>query len=562
MITRLLIANRGEIAVRIARTAAEVGIGTVAVHSADDASSPHVRRADAAVALPAEGPAAYLDLDALVRAAQQAGCDAVHPGYGFLSESAAFARACEAAGLVFVGPRPSSLALFGDKVAAKARAEALGVPVVPGTVGATSLEDADTFLRDLGDGEAAMVKAVAGGGGRGMRVVRGASELEAAWSRCAAEADAAFGDPSLTVERFLPDARHVEVQVLGDGTGAVVHLGERECTLQRRHQKLIEVAPSPSIGPALRDRLTGWACAMAASDTYRSLGTFEFLLAPEPAFIEANPRIQVEHTVTEEVFGLDLVRLQLVIATGASLADLGLSQDRIGRLRGTALQARVAMERMDASGEARSAVRPITRYEAPSGPGVRVDGYAGAGTDPSPRFDSLLAKVVVRSEDGYAAAVAKAERALGEFVVEGPGTNIAWLRALLARPEVGANAITTGFVEAHAAELAMAAEALAPLPEAERREAASIDAGPGDAGTVRAPMQATLVTVDVAVGDVVGAGRQVAVLEAMKMQHVVSAPTAGTVLAVLARVGEALREGSADPDAGARRARRGGGGRH
>ncbi|WP_308238109.1 biotin carboxylase N-terminal domain-containing protein [Phenylobacterium sp. J367] len=293
---KLLIANRGEIAVRIARTAAEMGVATVAVFSEDDAGSLHTRTADAATPLTGSGPAAYLDIAGVMRAAQVAGCDAVHPGYGFLSENAAFARACAEAGLAFVGPTPETLELFGDKGRARALARQCGVPVAPGTDGPTTLADARAFLAEHG---AVMVKAVAGGGGRGMRPVTALDELDAAWDRCASEAKAAFGDGDLYVERFLPRARHIEVQVIGDGA-AVSHLWDRECSLQRQRQKVVEIAPADMLPAPLRERLFAHAVDLAGAAGYRGLGTIEFLVAGDEAvFIEANARLQVEHTVTE-----------------------------------------------------------------------------------------------------------------------------------------------------------------------------------------------------------------------------------------------------------------------
>ncbi|HEY0421263.1 MAG TPA: biotin carboxylase N-terminal domain-containing protein, partial [Acetobacteraceae bacterium] len=356
-IAALLIANRGEIAIRIARTAAEMGIRTVAVHSRDDAQSLHIRAADQARPLPGTGPAAYLDAAAIIVAARESGCDAIHPGYGFISENAGFARACAEAGIAFVGPQPEVLDLFGDKAAARRFAAEHGVPAIPGTARATTLEEARDFLASLGPGGAVMVKAIAGGGGRGMRPAACPDQLATAFERCAAEAQSAFGNGALYVEQFVPRARHIEVQVLGDGTGAVSHLWERECSIQRERQKILEIAPAPLLRPAIRARLLGAATKLAAAARYRNAGTFEFLLdasvdsddAPI-AFIEANARLQVEHTVTEEVTGIDLVRAQLDIASGATLAELGLTQDEIPHPRGIAVQARVNLETIGADG--------------------------------------------------------------------------------------------------------------------------------------------------------------------------------------------------------------------
>ena len=321
MFDKVLIANRGEIAVRLVRALQDLAIASVAVYARDDAQALHVQLADQAVALDATGPSAYLDIAALITIARAEGCDAVHPGYGFLSERADFAQACADAGLVFIGPTPDQLALFGDKARARALAAQCGVPVMPGSTGAVTLAEAQAFFAaQTADGAQAgvMVKAIGGGGGRGMRAVLRAEDLAEAHARCVSEAKAAFGVDGVYVERLMLNARHIEVQVLGDGT-AVASLGERECTLQRRFQKLVEIAPSPSLSQVLRAELTEAALRMAAAVGYRGLGTFEFLVDERAAalpfvFIEANPRLQVEHTVTEAVTGLDLVALQVQVA--------------------------------------------------------------------------------------------------------------------------------------------------------------------------------------------------------------------------------------------------------
>ena len=532
----LLIANRGEIAIRIARAAAELGLRTVAVYSEDDAEALHPKRADRAHALRGVGPSAYLDGEQLIAVARETGCDAVHPGYGFLAESAAFARRCAEAGLVFVGPRPELLDLFGDKAAARALAARSGVPVLPGSDGPVTLDEARAFLASLGTGGAMMIKAVAGGGGRGMRVVHRAEDVDAAFARCASEAQTAFGNDALYVERLLPRARHVEVQIVGDGSGDVIHLWERECSLQRRHQKLVEIAPSPSLAPAVRAALLDAAVRLARAVRYDGLGTFEFLVADDGiAFIEANPRLQVEHTVTEEVTGVDLVRTQLRLAAGRSLADLGLEQAAVPPPIGFAIQARVNMEVMDANGEVRPAGGRLAVFEPPSGPGMRVDTAGYGGWTPSPRFDSLLAKVVgVSRTPAFADAVALTRRALGEFRIEGAPTNLAFLERLLEHPDVVAGCVHTGFVEEHAAELAVAHSDAAPAPTD----------GPEHTQPVLAPVQGLVVSIDVAEGDVVRAGQQIAVLEAMKMEFVVRATTGGAVRRVAAAAGEVLLEGA------------------
>ena len=378
MLRKLLIANRGEIAIRIARTAAEMGIETVAIHSADDAASLHTRKTDEAVALRASGPAAYLDQGAIIAAARAAGCDAIHPGYGFLSENADFAAACNKAGLTFVGPEPETLALFGDKAKARALATECDVPVLEGTNAATGLKEAAAYLKR----GPIMLKAVGGGGGRGMRPVTKPEDLDAAFERCASEAKAAFGNGDLYVERLFPLARHVEVQIAGDGTDAVIHLWDRECTIQRQHQKLIEIAPAAGIPMDLREKLLDAAVRLGMAAKYKGLGTVEFLVNPEMdefVFIEANTRLQVEHTVTEEVTGLDFVRLQLEIASARTLQELELTQDNIPAPRGRRCEARINMETMAADGTAKPAGGILTAYEPPSGLGVRVDGFGYAG---------------------------------------------------------------------------------------------------------------------------------------------------------------------------------------
>ncbi|MFN4176122.1 carboxyl transferase domain-containing protein [Phenylobacterium sp.] len=546
-VKKLLIANRGEIAVRIARTAAEMGLESVAVFSEDDAASLHVKRADAAVPLTGSGPAAYLDIAGIVQAARTAACDAVHPGYGFLSETAAFARACADAGLVFVGPSPKTLDLFGDKARARALAQSCGVPVPGGTDGPTSLEEAQAFLAAHGP---VMVKAVAGGGGRGMRPATTPEELAQAFERCASEAQAAFGDARLYVERFLPYARHVEVQVAGDGE-RIVHLHDRECSLQRRRQKVVEIAPADMLPKALRERLFAHAVELARAAGYRGLGTVEFLVDGEEAvFIEANARLQVEHTVTEEVLGLDLVRLQLQLAAGRSLADLALTQDRVPEPRGHAIQARVNLETMAADGSARPAGGVLNVFEPPSGPGVRVDGFGYAGYATSARFDSLLAKVIVHAgAGGLSRAVAKAYRALSEFRIEGSDTNIAFLQNLLALPAVAAGDVHTRFIDEHMGELAHAPEAHprlyfdAAAQGAGRAAATSEPAAPEGTTALRAPLQGTVIGVQAAVGETVRKGQALLVMEAMKMEHVVEAAASGVVRAITVEAGDTVFEG-------------------
>ncbi len=549
----VLIANRGEIAVRIARAVSGLGLKSVAVYSEDDARSLHVRAADTAVALAGAGAKAYLDGPAVIRAALRAGAQAIHPGYGFLSEQAGFATLCAEAGLVFIGPSPEALALFGDKGRARALAQQCGVPVAEGTAGATTLEEAKAFFGRLSPGQAMMIKASAGGGGRGMRLVRTADEVEESYERCRSEAQAAFGDGDVYVEQVVENARHIEVQVLGDAAGALVHFGDRDCSLQRRRQKLIEIAPSPNLPRAMRERLTAAALTMAKAASYRSLGTFEFLVeggATGFVFIEANARLQVEHTVTEEVAGVDLVQAQIEVARGRSLAELGLAEPPA--LRGHAIQLRVNTETMDATGAVKPTGGVLTAFEPPAGPGVRVDAFGYAGYATNPNFDSLLAKVIVHERGAnFADAVRKAGRALEEFRLEGVATNIPILAAILKRPEVAAGATTTRLVEDHIGEILQDAAGgghrfFGNAGGGGAAASQRVDqAAPDGTEPAPAPTQGLVIAINVAPGDIVRAGQTVAVLESMKMEHLVEAAQSGVVREIPAEVGRVLFEGEA-----------------
>ena len=553
---RLLIANRGEIAIRIARAASELGLETVAVYAAEDTRSLHVRRADQAAALSGRGASAYLDIAQIMSIARATGCDVVHPGYGFLSEHSGFARALGKEGISFVGPTPELLDLFGDKLAAKALARKVGVPVAAGTFAATTAEEARAFFATLAPGDAALVKAVAGGGGRGMRTVSRIEELDAALERCRSEALAAFGDGSVYIEQLMPRARHVEVQVVGDGRGGVVHLWERECTLQRRHQKLIEIAPAPGLPPKVRGGLIEAALAMARSANYLSLGTFEFLVEANKnedaafIFIECNPRLQVEHTVTEEVTGVDLVKAQIRLAGGETLRQIGLDPAGTPPPRGSAIQLRVNMETMRPDGQVLPSFGRLLAFDVPSGPGVRVDTFGYCGYETNAGFDSLLAKVIAYSADGFDAALKLADRALVEFRIEGLGTNIGFLRNVLRRPEVAAHEVYTTFIENHIAELAAAAPADDPFfaPSQARASATeqrrTIEAPP-DTLAVMTPMPGLVVAVAVSPGDVVEHDSELIVIEAMKSELVIRAEQAGVVRVLAVSSGDVLKLGDA-----------------
>lgn len=581
---RILIANRGEIAIRISRAAADLGIRSVAVFSTDDIDSLHTRMADEAVALPGQGAAAYLDVEQIIVAAQASGCDAVHPGYGFLSEQFGFAERCAAAGITFIGPEVRHLRLFGNKGAARAAAQAAEVPVLRGTAEGISLAEAASFFAAGAAG--IMLKASAGGGGRGARAVTQKRDLHDAFKRCQSESLAAFGNDSLYAEDFVNRARHVEVQIVGDQFGNVVHLGDRECSAQRRNQKLVEIAPAPNIDDGLREQIIAAALRLAKQEQYVSLGTFEFLVDVEAStptffFIEANARLQVEHTVTEEITGVDLVRTQILIAAGASLTDLDLLGHHSFAAQGIAIQARVNLETINPNGDVLPTAGLLSAYEVPSGPGVRTDGFGYVGYQTSTAFDSLLAKVVVYVKSGdLAEAAQKLIRALSEFRIEGVGTNISMLKHIIAHDDFIRSAIHTRWIDDHRTPLASdwggpdrflgLTDGSIPNPNAGNararvdtsdplalfRHAADVktaqDLGNGQpfeqrladgSQGVSSPIQGTLVAVDVRVGDAVRAGQQLAVVEAMKMEHVIAADFDGFVRQIEMQAGDVVREG-------------------
>jgi acetyl-CoA carboxylase biotin carboxylase subunit len=415
MFDRVLVANRGEIAVRVIRALHELGIEAVAVYSTADEDALHVRLADRAVRIgPPAAAQSYLSLPAIVGAATTTGCEAVHPGYGFLSENANFVRVCEDNDLVFIGPPADVMEAMGDKTRAKAEMGAAGVPLVPGTEGTATLAEARASADELG--YPVLLKAAAGGGGRGMRLVGAPAELDEAYSRASAEAEAAFSDGTLYVEKAITPARHVEIQVVCDGRGGILTCGERECSIQRRHQKLIEESPSPALDPVLREAMESAAERACAHIGYRNAGTFEFLVGPDGsfAFIELNARLQVEHPVTELVTGLDLVRMQVAVAAGEALPVTG----RAPR-SGHAIEIRLNAE--DPSLGFRPSPGLIERFRPPLGPGVRVDSFVEDGTVISSHYDSLIAKVIVHDATRDA-CIERALRVLRELEVRGVPT--------------------------------------------------------------------------------------------------------------------------------------------
>jgi 3-methylcrotonyl-CoA carboxylase alpha subunit len=449
MITRLLIANRGEIALRIIAACRELGIATVAVYSDADEHALHTRSADDAIGIgPAPSAQSYLNVDAVIGAARTAGADAIHPGYGFLSQNAAFARACESAGITFVGPRSDTIASMGSKIEARQLMQQAGVPVVPG---ATPADQTDAGLHAAieGVGLPALVKASAGGGGKGMRAVREPSEIEDAVPAARREALAAFGDGTLYVERLVDRPRHVEVQVFGDHHGTVVHLFERECSAQRRHQKIIEEGPAPGITQTLRDHLTAAAVRAAAAVSYRNAGTVEFLVEPDGInfyFLEMNTRLQVEHGVTELVSGVDLVGAQLLVASGERLPW---TQDALSQ-RGHAIEARVYAE--DPSSGFLPQAGRLLLYREPRMPGVRVDAGVAENDAVPVYYDPLLAKVIAVAETRDLAIV-RLRAALHAYPVLGVRSNVSFLLRILDHPRFRDGAIDTGFVDREIAAL-------------------------------------------------------------------------------------------------------------
>jgi acetyl-CoA/propionyl-CoA/long-chain acyl-CoA carboxylase, biotin carboxylase, biotin carboxyl carrier protein len=576
--SKVLVANRGEIAIRVFRTLRELGIGAVAVYSDADRGALHTSYADEAHRLGGGAPAeSYLNQENILAAAERAGAEAVHPGYGFLAENAGFARACAERGLTWIGPPPAAIEAMGSKIEARERMQAAGVPIIPGVT--EPVESAEE-VRRLGDelGWPIAIKASAGGGGKGLKVVRDPAEVERAFESARREGEAYFSDPAVYVERYLEDPRHIEVQVLADTHDNVIHLGERDCTIQRRHQKLVEETPSPAVDPQLRERIGGIAVDAARAVGYESAGTIEGLLSRdgEYFFLEMNTRIQVEHTVTEMVTGLDLVREQILIAAGEPLT---VRQEDV-QLHGHALECRINAE--DVSNGFLPAPGTITHYREPGGPGVRVDSGVVSGSEISPLYDPMIAKLVVHDVDREHAR-RRMLRALDEFVVDGVKTLIGFHKALLTHPCFVEGETCHGLVEselmaARAAELEVARPASPDgLPgstqlreslrsvevDGRRFEVRVLRAEPGFAELARrrrerarsgasagagrdavvSPMQGTVLAVEVAEGDDVVAGQVLCIVEAMKMENEVHAHRAGRVTELSVAAGQPVKTG-------------------
>ncbi len=571
----MLIANRGEIALRIVRACRDAGLTSIAVYADSDAGAPFARLADEAVPLTGTSPAGtYLDIAKLLAAAEHTGASALHPGYGFLAENADFAQAVIDAGLTWIGPPPQVIRALGDKVAARAIAARVGAPLVPGTPHPVAdAAQAVAFARQYGLPIA--IKAAHGGGGRGLRIVRDLGEVAGLFEAAVREAEAAFGRGECFVEAYVERGRHVEAQVLADTHGDVLVVGTRDCTLQRRYQKLVEEAPAPFLSAAQQATLEDSAAAICADAGYVSAGTVEFLLSPDGqlSFLEVNTRLQVEHCVTEETTDVDLVRAQLLIAAGRPLAE-AVGRQENGPVRRHAIEFRVNAEDPD-SGFAPS-TGTITRFRPPGGPGVRVDSGVEAGSVIGGQFDSLLAKVIVTGRD-RPQALERARRALGEFDVAGVRTTLPFLRQVLTEPAFTAEgpagfAVHTRWIEQ---DYLPAAPAGAEEPDTERvavrvgRRWLSVDvpglaqaregplvlareqardrlerAGQAAGDAVRAPMQGTVIRVEVADGDEVAAGQLLVVVEAMKMENPLRAPHPGRVTGLHVSVGDTVAQGA------------------
>ncbi|TGN04107.1 acetyl-CoA carboxylase family protein [Leptospira dzoumogneensis] len=548
-LSKLLIANRGEVSIRIARAASALGVPTISIYSEDDSNSRHRLATDISVPLKGRGAKVYLDQEEILSIALREGCDSIHPGYGFLSENTDFAKRCEDSKINFIGPDPKTLEILGDKLKAVLLAESLGVPTLPGFRKVIDLKEAKEFYSKNG---IFLLKAIAGGGGRGIRIINNIEELGTKFKTCSEEALHSFGNPNLYAEKYLPIARHVEVQVLGDGSGKVLHFWDRDCSLQRKNQKLLEIAPAPFLDPKIREKIISYSLKIASHLSYRSLGTFEYLISPdlEIYFIESNPRLQVEHTITEEITGVDLVEAQLEIASGKSFQEIGLDQKNIEFPKGYAIQIRINSETWDQKGEIIPSSGKIKVFEPSSGPGIRVDSSAYSGYEVGPNFDSLLAKLIVHSKHSeFSKLIHSAYRALSEFRIEGIKTNLALLLNVFKRKELGTYSIWTKFIEENIPELLSSTE----------HKKYNFDQGTQDSlenhkikedipeGLIsfHSPMTGSLVEIYSREGETIRKGEKVALLSSMKMEHLLHSETTGIIEKVLIEPGKIISEGEA-----------------
>lgn len=571
MIRKILVANRGEIALRVMRACREERITSVAIYTEGEEDARHTRYADEAIQITSDNPIPYLDASAVLSAALDANADAIHPGYGFLAENPAFARACADVGLTFVGPPADAIEAMGDKVRARAVAERADVPIVPGTGDPVDVEGAREFAREVGYPVA--IKAVAGGGGRGFKVAWDESEIDEAWQQASGEGERYFGNPDVYAEKYLEHPRHIEIQVFADQHGNAVGLGERDCSIQRRHQKLIEEAPSPALDAGVRERMNATAVRLAQEVGYVGAGTVEFLFSDgDFYFLEMNTRIQVEHPVTEQITGIDLVREQLRVASGEPL-----SFEASPPLNGHAIECRINAE--DPARNFAPTPGKLTSYAPPSGFGVRVDTGFEAGDTVDPRFDNLIAKLVVHGRNREE-ALSRLDRALADFEVSGVATTIELYRHVLRRPDFQAGDYDTRYIERTGVAGALSPTDLPPgdedaddgvivvevdgrdyrvkLPEvlasagsAGRRvtpgvstaRARSSGSRAAAGGELKSPIQGTVLNVAVEIGDEVEAGDLICVVEAMKMENELTAPVSGTVSELNVEAGKTVRTG-------------------
>ena len=558
---KLLIANRGEIAIRVMRAAAELNVRTVGIYSEDDAASLHTGKADEAIKLSGIGTRAYLDIDQIIQVAQDTRCDAIHPGYGFLSENAEFAHRCNKAGIRFIGSKVEQIQLFGHKAKMRETAIKAGIAVLPGVTHAVTEAEAIEFFAQLDTDDVAAIKAVAGNRGRGIRLINYSEEIPNHFARCKSEALSLFGNSDLYIEQFLPMARHIEVQILGDREGNFLVLGDRDCSIQHHFQKLIEIAPAPDLDPKIRKQIVTAALKLAKQTHFEGIGTFEFLVplredSSHSAFFfsEVDAQLPGQHTVTEEVFGIDIVKTQLHLSEGHTLKELGLDQADFLKPLGYAIQAHVRLESVRLDDSLHPTHGTITAYEVPTGPGIRSDSSGYVGYTNSLLFEPLVAKVIGHSKSAdFSEAIIRIKRALSEFRLEGIEHNLPLLTGILHHTTFQSTSTHTRWVDQNFTELASVSANFKPkfvIPAGGITATNSTDlsteehpTGPDGSVGLGSPIQGTIVEIGVAIGDEVRVGQAVAVVEAMKLQHDIKAERSGKVVDVSMTVGDVVREG-------------------